>query len=99
MDRSYKEDIPKAIRVLEVLKRDFSGISSKTDWNKLRIEPLLRHARALERIFLSPKFAHETERLTRGVAMFRADLVYLRENIRSLKGILLMESKPFRPKP
>jgi hypothetical protein len=96
MDRSYKEDIPKAIKALEALRSQFSVVTSRTDWKKLRIAPLLRHARALERTLLSPTFSQETARLRRGVVMFHADLVYLRENIRALKEILAIETKSIR---
>ena len=88
MDRSYKEDIPKAIKALEGLLEDFSGAGAATDWAELRIKPLLAHARSLDRLLRSPKFAKETARLRRGVAMFHADLVYLRANIKALKEIL-----------
>jgi len=50
MDRSYKEDIPKVKRVLEELKREFSGVVSTTDWTKLRIEPLLDHVKSARAI-------------------------------------------------
>jgi hypothetical protein len=93
MDRSYKEDIPKAKRALEELKREFSGVASSTDWTKLRIEPLLDHVKALDRLLRSPKFVRETARLRRGVVMFHSDLVYLRENVKALKEILEVERK------
>ena len=93
MDRVYKEDIPASRRALEELKRQFSRLDSKTDWSKLRIEPLLEHARTLERLLRSPRFSRETSRLRRGVVMFHSDLVYLRENVRALKVILKAESK------
>lgn len=93
MDRSYKEDIPKVRRALDDLKKEFLGVPSKTNWTKLRIEPLLSHARSLERLLRSPKFARETARLTRGVAMFHADLVYFRENVKALREILRLEKK------
>ena len=93
MDRSYKEDIPKAKRALEKLKREFSDMASATDWAKLRVEPLLEHAKSLDRLLCSPKFARETARLRKGVGMFHADLVYLRENIKALKKILEAERK------
>ena len=99
MDRSYKEDIPKAKRALEELKKDFSGIASTTDWTKLRIEPLLDHVKSLERLLRSPKFARETARLRRGVVMFHSDLVYLRENVKALKEILEAEKRPHRRQP
>jgi hypothetical protein len=66
MDRSYKEDIPSMRRTLVKLKEEFSGVISTTDWTKLRIEPLLDHAKSLERLLRSPKFARETARLRRG---------------------------------
>jgi hypothetical protein len=93
MDRSYKEDIPKMRRALRKLMDEFSGVSSTTDWTKLRIEPLLRHVKCLEQVLRSPKFARETARLRRGVAMFHSDLVYLRENVKALKRILEVETR------
>jgi len=98
MDRSYKEDIPKMKRALEELKKEFSGIASTTDWTKLRIEPLLDHVNSLERLLRSPKFARETARLRRGVAMFHSDLVYLRENVKALRQILDVERRSYRPR-
>jgi hypothetical protein len=62
MDKSYKDDIPKARRALEELKKEFSEVASTTDWTQLRIEPLLDHVRSLERVLRSPKFARETAR-------------------------------------
>lgn len=91
MDRSYKEDIPKAKRALEQLKKEFAGVASTTDWIRLRIEPLLEHVKSLDRLLRSAKFARETKRLRRGVVMFHSDLVYLRENIQALKKILSTE--------
>jgi hypothetical protein len=96
MDRSYKEDIPRARRALQELKKEFSGVASTTDWTKLRIEPLLDHVRSLELLLRSPKFARETARLRRGVVMFHADLIYLRENVKALKEILAVEKSPHR---
>ena len=96
MDRSYKEDIPKTKRALEKLKKEFADVASATDWTKLRIEPLLDHVKSLERLLRSPKFARETARLRRGVVMFHSDLVYLRENVKALKGILEVERKSHR---
>ena len=93
MDRSYKEDIPKNRRAIEQLKKEFLGVASTTDWTRLRIEPLLEHVKFLERLLRSPKFARETARLRRGVVMFHADLVYLRENVKALKGILRIEKR------
>ena len=87
MDKVYKHDIPAAIRELEDLRRRFAKIESKTDWKTLRVQPLLRHARALHKLMVSPAFSDEASRLRRGVSMFHADLVYLRENIKALKRI------------
>lgn len=99
MDRSYKEDIPKLRKTLEALKKDFLGVASTTDWVRLRIEPLLHHAQSLEGLLQSPQFARETARLRRGVVMFHADLVYLRENVKALKQILAAENKNSRRPP
>ena len=93
MDRSYKEDIPKIRKALEALRSELAELRSTTNWTKLRIEPLLEHVKYLERVLGSPKFARETARLRRGVAMFRADLVYFRENIKELKKIVAIESR------
>lgn len=106
MDKAYKGDIPRHKKTLVDLKRAFSRIASTTDWAKLRIDPLLKHVAALERRLLSPEFSRETARLRKGVAMFHADLVYLRANIKALKEILAAEQrgarsprKPKRPPP
>ena len=99
MDRSYKEDIPKTKKALEKLKKEFSGVASTTDWTRLRIQPLLYHVKSIERLLRSPKFARETARLRRGVAMFHSDLVYLRENVKALKEILHAERKSHRRRP
>lgn len=93
MDRVYKTDIPAARRALEELKRSFSAFKNRNDWTRLRIEPLLEHAKGLERLLRSRRFTRETSRLPRGVAMFRSDLVYLRENIVALKTVLKSEMK------
>jgi hypothetical protein len=99
VDRVYKDGIPSARKALEKLKQKFSGFDSRTDWTKLRIDPLLDHTRSLERLLRSPKFSRETSRLTRGVVMFHSDLVYLQENVKALKTILQSERKPHLPKP
>ena len=96
MDKSHKVDIPRARRALEELKKEFSNVASTTDWTKLRIEPLLDHVRSLELLLRSPKFARETKRLRRGVVMFHADLIYLRQNVKALKEILAAERSPRR---
>jgi hypothetical protein len=75
------------------MKEEFADLSSTTDWMKLRIEPLLQHVKCLDGILKSPKFARETARLRKGVAMFHADLVYLRTNTKALKAILVEERR------
>jgi hypothetical protein len=54
---------------------------------------VLKHVTQLERLLRSPKFARESTRLRKGVAMFHADLVYLRANIKALKEILAAEQR------
>jgi hypothetical protein len=94
VDRVYKQDIPAARRTLEKLVEQFSRLDSKTDWTALRIEPLLDHAKTLERLLRRPRFSRETARLPRGVSMFHADLVYFRDNIKTLQAILASARKP-----
>lgn len=93
MDKAYKGDIPRHKRTLADLKREFSRLAASTDWTRLRIEPLLKHVSALERLLHSTRFSGENTRLRKGVAMFHADLVYLRTNIRVLKDILAAEKQ------
>ena len=93
MDRSYKSDIPRHKKALTELKREFSHVGAATNWIGLRVEPLLQHVTSLERLLLSPKFSRERARLRKGVAMFHADLVYFRANIKALKEILAAEKK------
>jgi len=93
MDRSYKEDIPKFRAILEEMREEFAEIGATTNWTGLRIEPLLEHALRLDHIMKSPKFVRETARLRKGVAMFHADLVYLRTNIKELKALLVEEKR------
>ncbi len=93
MDRVYKADIPRLKGSLIRLKEEFSSLDSGTDWTRLRVEPLLRHAEALEYLLNSPDFSEESARLRKGVVMFHSDLVYLRQNVRALEKILESEKK------
>ena len=93
MDRVYKRGIPGVIKSLEDLKTDFESLGPTTDWTRLRIEPLLKHAKLLDRLLRSKEFAREAARLSAGVDMFHADLVYFGENIRGLKKVLASERK------
>jgi hypothetical protein len=88
MDRVYRADIPAHVKALEKLKGDFSVLESGTDWTRLRVEPLLEHARSLHRVLRAAEFSRERSRLRTGVEMFHADLVYLRTNIAALKKVL-----------
>lgn len=89
VDRVYKAGIPALRKALESLKAEFSGLNSKTDWMKVRVEPLLRHVNQLEQQLRS----QSSSRLTKGVRMFHSDLVYLRENVEGLKQVLRSEQK------
>jgi hypothetical protein len=91
VDRVYKADIPRLKNALVRLEDEFSGLDSGTDWTRLRIEPLLKHAEALEELLGSPGFSNESSRLRGIVVMFHSDLVYLRENVKALEKTL--ESK------
>lgn len=98
VDRAYKGAIPAFRTALEELEGEFSRIRSETDWNRLRVEPLLHHVESLEAILKSRRFAGETSRLRRGVPMFRSDLVYLRENVNELKKTLRFEKRASKGK-
>ena len=91
VDRVYKGGIPALRKELEELRREFSALHLKTDWVRLRIDPLVKHARELERQLLSQRFSREFSRLSRGVAQFHSDLVYLRTNSKELRTILQFE--------
>lgn len=93
VDKVYKTGIPSLREELANLKAEFSGFDSGTDWKRLRIEPLLTHAEALERLLKEPSFAKEYSRLRRGVVMFHSDLVYLRDNVKALKKVLESEKR------
>jgi predicted RNase H-like nuclease (RuvC/YqgF family) len=88
VDRVYKNDIPELRRKLENLQDEFESLRPKTNWTKLRIEPLISHAGSLQRLLESEEFSGEVARLKRGVAMFHSDLVYLRTNVKELKKLL-----------
>jgi len=98
VDRVYKSQIPALRKALEELRENFSNLSPKTDWNGLRIEPLLRHAESLEQLLGSREFSREFSRLTRGVVFFRADLDYLRTNVKGLEKVLQSEKESRGPK-
>lgn len=97
VDRVYKRGIPEYRRALEELRKEFARLGSKTDWLRLRVDPVLQHARALNRLLASRRFAPEFARLTKGVALFHSDLVYLSTNVRELRGLLRTEAKRRAP--
>jgi hypothetical protein len=96
VDRVYKADLPKLRKALEQLREEFASLDSDTDWVKLRIEPLLKHAESLEQLLESREFSREASRLRKGVILFHSDLVYLRANVKSLKEVLKSESRRVR---
>ena len=93
VDKVYKNDLPALRNALEELRESFSNLNSKTDWTKLRIEPLLKHLRSLEQLLESGEFSREFSRLTKGVELFHSDLVYFRTNVRGLEKLLQSEKK------
>lgn len=93
VDRVYKRALGDFRADLGELREGFRRIESKTDWNGLRVEPLLKHVDSLEAIIKSERFASEVSRLKWGVSMFHADLVYLRHNILELRKTLLLVEK------
>ena len=94
VDRVYKQDLPRLRKALEGLREGFSELGpSKTDWVKLRFDPLLKHADSLEALLRSREFSAESARLRRGVSLFHSDLVYLRANVKALEELLISEKK------
>lgn len=97
VDRVYKTDLPRLRKALEELRQNFSGLSpSKTDWVKLRIDPLLKHLDSLEQLLNSKEFSAEFSHLRKGVALFHSDLVYLRKNVEELEKLLQSERKSMK---
>jgi len=93
VDKVYKKDLPELRNALERLRENFSNLSSKTNWTKLRIEPLLKHLGSLEQLLESREFSRELSRLTKGVELFHSDLVYFKKNVEGLEKILQSEKK------
>jgi len=93
VDRVYKRQLPALRKTIEKLEENFSNLHSKTDWTKLRIEPLLKHLESLEQLLESKEFSGEFSRLTKGVEMFHSDLIYFRTNVKTLEKILQSEKK------
>lgn len=93
VDRAYKGALPAFRTALKELQLGFSKVRPKTDWNRLRVVPLLKHVDSLEAVLKSRRFAREISRLSRGVPMFHSDLVYLRENVKELESALRRERK------
>jgi hypothetical protein len=91
VDTVYKNGLPELRNALEKLREDFADLGSKTDWTKLRIEPLLKHLESLEELLGSRDFSQEFSRLRKGVELFHSDLVYFRTNVKGLKKILQSE--------
>jgi molecular chaperone GrpE (heat shock protein) len=97
VDKVYKKDLPRLKSDLEKLRDGFSSLgSSRTNWTKLRIEPLLKHLDSLEQLLNSEEFSRESSRLTKGVRLFHSDLVYLRENVKGLEKLLQSEKKSLK---
>jgi predicted RNase H-like nuclease (RuvC/YqgF family) len=93
VDKVYKKDLPVLRKTLEELRESFSNLGSRTDWTKLRIEPLLKHLQSLEQLLESGEFSREFSRLTKGVELFHSDLVYFRTNVKGLEKVLQSEKK------
>lgn len=91
VDRVYRNGLPALRNALEKLREDFANLGSKTDWTKVRIEPLLKHLKSLEELLGSGDFSRESSRLKKGVELFHSDLVYFRTNVKGLKKILQSE--------
>ncbi len=93
VDHVYKGAVPELRRSLQRLRKEFSQLDPRTDWVRLRVDPVLKHAVALERLVTSRRFAPEFARLRRGVGLFHSDLVYLKTNVQGLTALLESERK------
>ena len=93
VDRVYKEELPRLKNTLVKLREEFAHLDSKTDWTKLRIEPLLKHLESLQHLIESGEFSREFSRLRKGVELFHSDLVYFRSNIKGLEKLLQSETE------
>ncbi len=93
VDEVYKKQLPALRNTLEKLREDFSNLSPKTDWTKLRIEPLLKYLESLEQLLESREFSREFSRLRKGVELFHSDLLYFRTNVKGLEKVLRSEKK------
>jgi hypothetical protein len=93
VDRVYKAAIPQLRTELEQLRKEFSSLRPSTHWVRLRRDPVLKHAKELERRLLSQEFSADVSRLTKGVSLFHSDLVYLRTNVKELRLLLQTEKK------
>jgi hypothetical protein len=96
VDRAYQKKLPALENDLERLRGEFRQLNGPTNWNGLRVEPLLKHVRSLEQILGSREYSGEVSRLRTGVRMFHSDLVYLRTNVRELQRLLELERKRLR---
>lgn len=81
VDRVYRSDLPALRKAFSELRSEFSRLEDRSDWVRLRIDPLLQHVERLER--LVPQW--ESSPMRGGVPMLHSDLVYLRENLRRLQ--------------
>lgn len=88
VDRAYKGAIPEFRKTLEQLRKEISHLDSDTDWVRLRVDPILKHTKELERLLSSPRFSAEFSRLKKGVPLFHSDLVYLRTNVNELRKLI-----------
>jgi hypothetical protein len=98
VDRVYKSSLPKLRRDLEKLKRSFFQVNPRTNWARLRIDPLIQHVTSLEKLLRSKEHSREFMRLRKGVVLFRSDLVYFGTNVRGLKNILDAEGRSLHQK-
>jgi uncharacterized coiled-coil DUF342 family protein len=99
VDRVYKGALPEFRRELEHLRKEFGRLKTSTNWTKLRLEPLLKHVKQLEKVISSREHSRAFSRLRRGVDSFHSDLVYLKTNISSLKRVLEAERRSLGKRP
>ncbi len=85
-NRNYVSELKKRRSELEDLKGNFRMIPSSTDWNKIRIVPLLDY---IDKLIESIQFLPSSI----GNDMIEKDLDYIDYNVEGLRKVLNSETK------
>ncbi len=86
LNKIHIEKLMEYKKELQNLKNKFSKFKPTTDWNKIRIEPLLEYIGLLEKIARENLDILPEEQ-------FKEDIVYFKKNIDGLNKVLNSEIK------